>query len=418
MHVHCARGCGRGVEEDALGLVQAAAKTTIHHTLIATPFDIHSRTHPLVVLWLLLYRLRFAAHTTLHITSHCRSHLKLGHLTAYTSLKFLRHEHYEQEGWRVIKANDTLPPNLEELQVTDCDSATPLLALSQLTALSILTHSNTPAAELKRLSSLTGLQTAALGHTMYCGGGGEYAACEASAGWGFVPALHSLQVHIMEIDPAGNMLRHLAGLTGLTRLVWDCTRCEANLDAWVMKNTPFEDFVFYRDGGLHALAAALPSSLRVLELREFMPAGEQLEECAVLMSLSKLMKIIAALPHLTDVIVECELYDCGYSEQGKKLYDLIMSKKGADSGGDDDDAVFEAVFYAYPEYFMTELEDDEDEDGESDGDGGGSSGDDDEGGDGDGGDGGHTGSSSDDDSNGDKGGSSGSGQAGPAPAVA
>jgi hypothetical protein len=126
---------------------------------------------------------------------------------------------YELEGWRVVGANDTLPPNLQKLWLTDCTSATPLLLLTQLTALTIAEHCHMPAAELERLSAMTHLQAVRLGYNVYRGGFVDREAQENSAGWGHVLVLRELELHRMWIDSSCDLLKHLAGLTALTRLV-------------------------------------------------------------------------------------------------------------------------------------------------------------------------------------------------------
>lgn len=126
----------------------------------------------------------------------CCSALELGCLTSLTLLKFKRSRVYEQEGWRIIKAKDTLPPNLRVLRVVDCASATPLLRLTQLRKLSIGQHCHMPAAELEQLSVLTQLEAAKLGYDIWRGHGGEREVEKGSAGWGFVPALKELELHV------------------------------------------------------------------------------------------------------------------------------------------------------------------------------------------------------------------------------
>jgi len=175
---------------------------------------------------------------------------------------------YEQEGWRIIKAQDTLPPKLRVLRVVDCASATPLLRLRQLRELSIGQHCHMPVAELEQLSVLTQLEAVKLGYDIWRGGLGEREVEKGSAGWGFVPALKELELHDMRIDPGCDLLMHLAGLSSLTRLVWDRTYLCPDM-------FPFEipEFITtYGDGGMGALGDALPKTLRVIEFGQFVPS--------------------------------------------------------------------------------------------------------------------------------------------------
>lgn len=111
------------------------------------------------------------------------SALKLGHLTALTFLDFDRLLDENRYGWRVPNAGDTPPPNLQQLFVNDCLSATPLLHLAWLKVLRISDHCHMPAAELQRLSTLTQLESLRLGCNTWRRYGGERAAQEASPGW-------------------------------------------------------------------------------------------------------------------------------------------------------------------------------------------------------------------------------------------
>lgn len=170
---------------------------------------------------------------------HCSySALELGHLSSCTWLVLPRNPEYELEGWRDVKENDTLPPNLQWLSITDCRSATPLLALTKLTGLVIAGHCHMPVAELQRLSSLTRLEHVHLGYNVYRGGFLDDAAEEDSPGWGFVPALKVLELRRMIVVDA---VQHLSACTNLTRLVWEETYIPGRV---------------YRDGGLGALSLA------------------------------------------------------------------------------------------------------------------------------------------------------------------
>ena len=124
----------------------------------------------------------------------------------------------------MLKDGDTLPPNLRELSVVDatrrsrCCRSHPAAELDHLARTATCLQQS-----FERLSALTQLTAVRLGYCVWRGGGWERAAQEGSAGWGAVPALKELELHRMWVDPASDLLSHLAGLTGLTRV---CCRDE------------------------------------------------------------------------------------------------------------------------------------------------------------------------------------------------
>jgi hypothetical protein len=94
-----------------------------------------------------------------------RRSLDLGHLTALTRLDLTSSPLVGKEGWRDIKAQDKLPPNLKRFSACNCLSAAPLLALTSLEALSIGPQCHMPAAELQRLRAMTHLSHVELAYT-------------------------------------------------------------------------------------------------------------------------------------------------------------------------------------------------------------------------------------------------------------
>jgi len=281
-------------------------------------------------------------------------------------MELLRNPCYEQEGWRVVHADATLPPNLRCLQVVDCDSATPLLALTQLTGLTIAQHCSMPAAELKRLSSMTQLDNVHLGYQMCRGGGGEEFAQEGSPGWNFVPALQTLELHRAVIDPAGDLLQHLAACTSLTRLVWESPRFMPGSMAFGPAGVEPEHVMTYRDGGLTALGAALPANLKVVEFEDFMPQPDGgpggHDEAAMVLGLYHLQCDIDALPHLQSFIMWDQNYPAMYSEAGVQLIRKILQGEENCNEPEQAAAFISAHADAYPHYFCSDADDDNSDD--------------------------------------------------------
>jgi len=257
--------------------------------------------------------------------------LELGHLSCCTSLVLTRDPEYELEGWRDVKANDTLPPNLVRLSMTDCHSATPLLGLTKLTGLVIAGHCHMPVAELQRLSSLTQLEHVHLGYNVYRGGFADDAAEAGSPGWGSVPALKVLELRRMIVVDA---VQHLSACTNLTRLVWEETYVAGGV---------------YRDDGLCALGQALPASLRELEFADFIPMPRtgtsplyDVDEASIVLGLHHLKDAIDALPELQSCsMVDWENSSC-FSRAGAELIGEIVD------GEHDFDEFIDAFVGAYP----------------------------------------------------------------------
>lgn len=203
---------------------------------------------------------------------------------------------------------DVLPPNLLELQVAECSSATPLLRLTRLTSLAMLPHCTMEAHELQRLTALKGLQKMPLSYTRGWRGVGEDA-CEAGAdAWPLLSALHYLQLR--EVDVGAATLSALPELDSLTRLVLDSPQV-LNDVLWGddEDGSGSDDDVasmFMYDRGMFALALALPSGLRELQLVGLTPwadfhDGENSPSEAARMHLvgsRALMQAAAELPHL------------------------------------------------------------------------------------------------------------------------
>lgn len=137
-----------------------------------------------------------------HRVAYCRD-LNLAHLTACTRLALHRKNLHNYTGWRDVAASDTLPPGLQALSLVDCRSASPLLPLTALTALTIAPHCSMVATELSRLSTLTGLQRVVLGYEQprddyqWFGKDFAWAADHSAAGWASVPGLVDLQLREM-----------------------------------------------------------------------------------------------------------------------------------------------------------------------------------------------------------------------------
>lgn len=193
---------------------------------------------------------------------------------------------------------DTLPPNLQQLFVNDCHSATPLLPLAQLKVLRIGEHCHMPAEELQRLSTLTQLESLKPLYNVWSqAGGGQRAAEHESDGWLAVSGvLQDLQLRAMEVDPDCELLAHLGRLTALTCLVWVGSRITPDL-----YNMHREGTTDLSDGGLSALSYALPKSLHVLEFRRFLlDVGGHTSEKEIILGLNDLVEAAAQLPNLED----------------------------------------------------------------------------------------------------------------------
>lgn len=191
----------------------------------------------------------------------------------------------------------------------------------------------------------------------------------------------------MWVDPASDLLSHLAGLTGLTRLCWDTTFLtpdlhEGEMMAAAMAGLPMPDVpdtAAYKDGGLSALGASLPSSLVRLELREFVPetrvgdgvggldgGGSDSEgdsddpfplplEADVLMGSRHLAASGIALPALESREVEADA--SMLSPEGRELAGQIMAymremREGEDEAQDADFDIAWAFREAYPAFFI------------------------------------------------------------------
>lgn len=239
------------------------------------------------------------------------SALDLGHLTALTSLDFQRSPQEEQEAWRKIQPDDTLPPNLRALFVCNCMSATPLLRLTALEELSVAEHCRMPVRELQRLSAMTQLQDVWLRYKPVMYGDFADSAEEGSAGWGYVPALHDLELHEMCITPGCSLLQELAALTQLTRLVWQ--------HSWFGRG----DFL-YKDRGLSAFGDALPDSLLWLSFAAHLSADEAVDngEAWVVWGVRQLKGAIQALPNL--VVCSFEDTSMNLSDSGEKLVHMLL----------------------------------------------------------------------------------------------
>ena len=274
----------------------------------------------------------------LHLSCNHRK-LDLGHLTALTRLNLTRSPEVCEEGWRDISAEDKLPPNLKALSVCNCLNATPLLALTSLEALLIGPHCHMPASQLQRLSAMTHLTHVELGYSKWRHlTGWDKAAQEGSAGWGFVPALHELHLHGVEINPVSRVLNHLSCLTSLTRLVWDgvvfMDRPRLHQLRRIGDVGPNDRF-YWRDGGMPALGMALPHSLVSIEIRNVLPPVDRasdeiqrygLKEENMLWGLMRLKEAVLALPGLSACTIDAhsETSEVYYSEKFGELMHALL----------------------------------------------------------------------------------------------
>ena len=69
-----------------------------------------------------------------------------------------------------------------------------------------------------------------------------------------------------------------------------------------------------------AFAGALPTSLRELELGQFVPTHPGDQEVAVLLGCKALMQAVAALPHLVSLTVDENVNLSRYSTAAKELF--------------------------------------------------------------------------------------------------
>lgn len=256
--------------------------------------------------------------------------LDLGHLTACTSLT-LHYKHVQMTtllallrpgpgcSAPAVRPNDTLPPCLSQLTLVDCWSATPLLQLSHLTALSIAPHCRMEASELRRLSALTSLRKVALAHHSL-GPNAQQAANRGAAGWSHVPALQELDLRGQLVNPDINSYLHQ--LTALTRLAWSDTLLHDDLDGGpvMLLDTGMDEVTLYQ------LGPSLPPSLRVLDLSDFIlsGAGAVPWRPGVFGALRALVSAARALPHLNSLSISNSLED--WPEAARELFEKIKGR--------------------------------------------------------------------------------------------
>jgi hypothetical protein len=222
-----------------------------------------------------------------------------------------------------VRPNDTLPPCLSQLTLVDCWSATPLLQLPHLTALSIAPHCRMEASELRRLSALTSLSKVTLAHHSL-GPHAQQAANRGAAGWSHVPALQELDLQGQLVNPDINSYLHQ--LTALTLLTWRNTLLHDDLDGGpvMLLDTGMDEVTLYR------LGPSLPPSLRVLHLSDFILAGAGAVPWrpGVFGALRALVSAAHALLHLDSLCISNSLE--GWPQAARELFEKVKAGEADD----------------------------------------------------------------------------------------
>lgn len=159
----------------------------------------------------------------------------------------------------------------------------------------------------------------------------------AAAGWAAVPGLQELTLQGQLVCSTRDTLKCLSKLTALTNLSWQGSYVSKHPGYALDHNAP-------ADAGLPQIAAALPTSLRVLDFDGFVSdlsdpdLADSSNEPAVLAGLRALMQAVTVLPHLesSSIVQNVDSWSLG----GQALFERV---KAGDADSDDIDA-FEAEY--------------------------------------------------------------------------